>query len=337
MAISSYLKRLREKVGHTLLQMPGVDMVIRDPNGRILLARHAGNDLWAVPGGAIDPHETAAEAAVREAFEETGLVVEPVRVLGVYAGPEYHLVYPNGDEVSATAIVFECRIKSGQLKVDGQEVLELRYFSAQELQHLAQPSWLRIELNDILQDLQGTCFQPATWLPPEGGVQHSGVSDYIGTLRQVVGTELLMMPTASGIVFDDEDRLLLQRRSDTGKWSIPGGCIDPHERPASAVVREVWEETGVLVKPTRVAGIYGGAEFYGSYPHGDQIAVSNIVFICRVIDDTIRLENDETLDARFFAVDDIPWGQLSPRWLRRLRNSLVARDFAHFDWPTASS
>ena len=61
----------------------------------------------------MDPDEQPADAAVREAFEETGLLVEPTRIIGVYAGPLFCLTYPNGDVVSYVGISFAARVVGG--------------------------------------------------------------------------------------------------------------------------------------------------------------------------------------------------------------------------------
>jgi 8-oxo-dGTP pyrophosphatase MutT (NUDIX family) len=51
--------------------------------------------------------------------------------------------------------------------------------------------------------------------------------------------------TASAIVFDDHDRVLLVHHNKIGQWLYPGGHIDPDEDPAQAAQREVREETGI--------------------------------------------------------------------------------------------
>lgn len=63
--------------------------VVQD--GKILLIRRADIGGWAFPGGFVDPAESVADAAIREAREETGVEVEIVRLLGVYSRPRWRI------------------------------------------------------------------------------------------------------------------------------------------------------------------------------------------------------------------------------------------------------
>ena len=168
MPISEYMRRLRERVGHELLLMPAVSVAIFDERERLLLARHAAGGVWATPGGSGDPHETPADAAVREVWEETGLSVEPVRVLGVHGGPEFEVVYDNGDRVSYLMVVLEARILGGEPRPDGEETLELGWFGAGELAGLHIPAWARTVLPKLFGDRGETRFQAPRWVPPQG-------------------------------------------------------------------------------------------------------------------------------------------------------------------------
>ena len=130
MAISAYLRRLRERIGRELVLMPSVAVMIRDEAGRLLLVRSADYGLWQTVGGAIDPGETPADAAVREAFEESGLEVQLTGVLGVHGGPLFRLGYPNGDVCEYTAISFGARPTGGAIRADGDETTDVRWFTA---------------------------------------------------------------------------------------------------------------------------------------------------------------------------------------------------------------
>src|SRR5688572_29186991 len=66
----------------------------------------------------------------------------------------------------------------------------------------------------------------------------------------------IVVPLVYAIVRNDEGDVLLVRRLDTGDWELPGGRVDPGESAVDALVREVEEEAGLVVDPSRVAGIY---------------------------------------------------------------------------------
>ena len=137
MAISPYLRALRARIGRELVLMPSVAVMIRDAQGRLLLVRDRDTGLWQTVGGAMDPGEEPAEAAVREAYEETGLRVEPTRILGVHGGPLFRLTYPNGDVVEYVGIAFAARVVGGAERPCGDEVDRLGWF--EEAEALALP------------------------------------------------------------------------------------------------------------------------------------------------------------------------------------------------------
>jgi 8-oxo-dGTP pyrophosphatase MutT (NUDIX family) len=130
--------------------------------------------------------------------------------------------------------------------------------------------------------------------------------DHIRFLRQKVGHDLLMMPAVAAIIFNEQGEVLLQLRSDNRLWALPGGAIEPGEEPAEAVIREVYEETGLRVLPERISGVYGGKTGLTQYPNGDQVAIIAITFVCRVVGGKLRVDDDETLELRYFPVDQLP-------------------------------
>ncbi len=134
MPASDFVMGLRAKIGNDLLQVPTVSILIFDEDDRVLLVRHVEGNVWSTVGGMIEPLETPTDAAIREAFEETGLEVQLDRIVGVFGGEEYLTVYSNGDRMSWVSTVFEASIKGGDLRPDQEETLELRYFSLDELQ-----------------------------------------------------------------------------------------------------------------------------------------------------------------------------------------------------------
>ncbi|MEZ4737752.1 MAG: NUDIX domain-containing protein, partial [Caldilineaceae bacterium] len=300
MPISDYLRGLRQKVGNELLLMPAVTVVCRDEEGRVLLAKHRDHDQWALPGGSIDPGETPADAAVREVWEETGLQVDLTHVIGVYGGPAFCVTYPNGDQIASVDTVFTCRIIGGKPRADGEEILDLRYFSQPELDTLALPPWMEVICADLFSDDSRTHFQAPTWTPPADGKRKGGASDYVRNLRRQIGHDLLLMPSVFALVLDRQGNVLLQQRADNGRWSAPGGGMDPYESPSDAVVREVWEETGLLVEPVRILGVYGGSKLRHTHANGDQTASILIIFACQALAENPTPDGIESLAVKFF-------------------------------------
>ena len=90
-----------------------------------------------------DPGEEIAHAAVREAFEETGLIVKPERLVGIFVDPVVR--YGNGDEVLYVAATFRCKPIGGTLKIGDDESLEVRYFKPDVLPELMPTHRHRIE------------------------------------------------------------------------------------------------------------------------------------------------------------------------------------------------
>ena len=107
MGISPYLRRLREAVGHELLLVPSVAVLAWDDDGRLLL--------------------------VREAAEEAGVSVHIVRIRDVVGGPRFRQRYPNGDLVGYVPTVFDAHVVDGVPRADGDETIEVRWFSPREL------------------------------------------------------------------------------------------------------------------------------------------------------------------------------------------------------------
>jgi 8-oxo-dGTP pyrophosphatase MutT (NUDIX family) len=133
MGISPYIRRLREAVGHELLLVPSVAVLAWDDNGRLLLVREAQTGLWQTIGGAVEPDESPYEAALREAAEEAGVRLDIERIRDVAGGPQFRLRYPNGDLVGYVPTIFDARVTDGMPRPDGEETVEVAWFSEREL------------------------------------------------------------------------------------------------------------------------------------------------------------------------------------------------------------
>lgn len=142
------------------------------------------------------------------------------------------------------------------------------------------------------------------------------ISPYLRELRAVVGPRLLLLPGVAALVRDESERVLFMHRADDGRWGLPAGAIDPGESPAEAIVREVREESGLIVRPTRVAGVFGGVGFRHRYPNGDEAEWTVTVFECEVVGGELVPQDGEALELRYFVPEEAPALQLPyPRTL----------------------
>jgi 8-oxo-dGTP pyrophosphatase MutT (NUDIX family) len=131
--ISPYLRGLRQHVGHDLLLVPSVAVLPWDADGRLLMVLEAETGLWQTIGGAIEPDESPAEAAIRETAEEAGVEVSLDGIRAVLGGPSFRLTYLNGDQVSYVPTVYDAHVVGGEPRPDGDETLDVAWFSPEEL------------------------------------------------------------------------------------------------------------------------------------------------------------------------------------------------------------
>jgi len=123
----------------------GVSTVILDESGgRILLQKRADFRNWSLPGGRVEPGESVEAAAVREAFEETGLQVSLVRKVGDYWKPQHH----------DTVTVFQAKTVGGQIVQRSTETLDVRWFSLDRL------PWISSTMKRYIEDTRANYAEP---------------------------------------------------------------------------------------------------------------------------------------------------------------------------------
>jgi len=110
---------------------------------------------------------------------------------------------------------------------------------------------------------------------------------------------------SSAVVVDDESRILLQRRSDSGNWALPGGAMDIGETFTQSAIREVKEETGFDVRIERIVGIYSDPGHVFAYADGEVRQEFSICLACTITDGELRVSSEST-DVRFFSFDEVP-------------------------------
>ena len=142
------------------------------------------------------------------------------------------------------------------------------------------------------------------------------VEDYVAEWMRSVGEGVAgyVTPKAAvgAVVHDDQGRILLVQRADTGVWLYPTGWADVGYSASEVAVKEVLEETGITCVPERVIAVLDGMRMGFT-----RIPLYSIVFLCRATGGDLEAHPLETADVGWFAEDQLPpmtvgvsqWGQ----------------------------
>ena len=131
------------------------------------------------------------------------------------------------------------------------------------------------------------------------------ISDYMRDLRAAVGSRLILVPAVAAIIRDESGRVLLMQQRESGRWSLPAGAIDPGESPREAIVREVFEETGLAVSAARLLEVVGGADFRAEYANGDQVEFTICVFACETRGGELEAVDGEAMAFHWAEPDEV--------------------------------
>ena len=127
------------------------------------------------------------------------------------------------------------------------------------------------------------------------------------TGQRLDGMPKEIRPGTVGAIFDESGGVLLEKRSDNGFWGLPGGGVDIGESVEECVVREVLEETGLVVTVKRLVGIYSDPRHYSvaTYPDGGIVQYVSALFECVRASGELRISSEST-DIGYFATDALP-------------------------------
>lgn len=110
-------------------------VIFDETRTKALLTRRTDNGQWCLPGGGMDPGESAAEACEREVLEETGLSVRVKRLVGVYSDPNQLIIYPDGNKAHVIALSFEVDVIGGNLGLSN-ETTAAGFFTLKEMERM---------------------------------------------------------------------------------------------------------------------------------------------------------------------------------------------------------
>jgi 8-oxo-dGTP pyrophosphatase MutT (NUDIX family) len=129
--------------------------------------------------------------------------------------------------------------------------------------------------------------------------------DYILQLRQYIGHRPILLIGAGILILDEQNRLLMLKRTDNNCWGIPGGSMEPGEALEEAAKRETLEEAHLELGEMSLFGVYSGPDLYYKYPNGDEVYNVIIMYMSHDWDGEIKL-NDEHSEWNWFAAGEIP-------------------------------
>ncbi len=131
-----YIEELRALVGHRPLILTGAVAIVVDSTGRVLLQqRRHPHGMWGLPGGLMELGESVEDTVRREVWEETGLTIGNLNLLGIVSGPENFVQAANGDQFYVVAIAYVTRQFQGEPFINDEESLDLRFVDVDTFSH----------------------------------------------------------------------------------------------------------------------------------------------------------------------------------------------------------
>lgn len=133
-----------------------------------------------------------------------------------------------------------------------------------------------------------------------------------------------LIPAASAVVADSDDRILMTRRSDNSLWTIPGGAMEPGETIANTAIREVHEETGITVEVTGLVGVYSNPHHVIEYADGEVRQQFSLCFAALPVSGN-PTTSSETSEVRYLAPAELVGLDIHPSIRLRIDHYLEGR------------
>jgi ADP-ribose pyrophosphatase YjhB (NUDIX family) len=138
-----------------------------------------------------------------------------------------------------------------------------------------------------------------------------------------IGRGAPLVAGCAAIVWDaHRERILLTRRSDNGRWCLPGGRMESGESAAEACAREVLEETGLRVRVTRLVGVYTSPDFVIEYADGNRYQIVAMSFEAEIIGGELVV-SEETTEHGYFTPDQIRSMDLVEHHVQRIDDAVA--------------
>jgi ADP-ribose pyrophosphatase YjhB (NUDIX family) len=120
---------------------------------------------------------------------------------------------------------------------------------------------------------------------------------YIGQMRKYIGHQLMLSAGATVVVIKD-NKILLNLRSDTNTWGIPGGAIELGE--------SLEEETNLDCNSFTLLNVFSGKDFYFKYPNGDELYSVVALYFANDVSGELKITDGESFKLEYFSKDNLP-------------------------------
>lgn len=150
---------------------------------------------------------------------------------------------------------------------------------------------------------------------------------YIKKLRKLIGNERVILVSCGAILENEDEEILLQLRSDTLNYGIPGGIKELNETLIDTLLREIKEETNISLnkKDVKLFGIYSGDKCLTFYPNNDEVEFVSFIYYAKISKDVHIKKDEESEFLTFFRRDNLPNNikEMDRIWI----NKWVMKDF----------
>lgn len=129
-------------------------------------------------------------------------------------------------------------------------------------------------------------------------------ANYVKRIRELVENEYLILNATAVVIVNQENKVLLQKRSDNGLWGLPGGLLEIDEFIINGAIREVKEETNLDIEIVRFIGVFHNP--FMRWFDKDIAKVYSYGFVGKVIGGLLGVNDSESLEFKYFAFEDLP-------------------------------
>ena len=129
--------------------------------------------------------------------------------------------------------------------------------------------------------------------------------NYVSSIREKIGHDLLILTGANVIILDDNNRVLLQKRR-SGSWGLLGGLLEIGETLEDTAIREVYEESNLKISDLHLVNVFSGPKYHFKLDNADEIYVITSVYYTREFKGELIADNNESLELKFFKMHELP-------------------------------